>query len=333
MLNPTIHSFKYGKHSSVLLYESIKSLNIKANGIYLDCTFGMGGHSKLILSNLNNNGKLLSFDCDSDTYIFASLICDYRYYFIRCSFSNIYSYLLGFNLIDKTDGILLDLGISFHQIEKTERGFSFYNSGPLDMRMDNSKGKLLFDWLTTAKEYEVNNILKSFGDEKQSIKISKDILIALKKTKITRTTDLSKVITASKSWSKKNIHPATCSFQAFRIYINNELEELKSILNIGLDALSKTGRLAVLSFNSIEDKLVNAFIYENSHVYNPNNTAFIYSSINYCLRKINIYRPSKQEAKYSYSSRSVSLVSAEKLLLGAEPLLTHINPITRVSLV
>lgn len=289
----------YYQHSPVLLHETIKNLNIKANGTYLDCTFGMGGHSKLILSKLSNNGKLLSFDCDPETYAYSKTICDYRFYYIHSSFSNIDKYLLVFNLIGKVDGIILDLGISFHQLTKSERGFSFYNDGPLDMRMDNTRGKPLFDWLASAKEYEVNNILKSFGDEKLSISIAKDILVYLEKNRITRTKELSKVITKAKGWTKKKTHPATCTFQAFRIYINNELEELSSILNISLAALSKHGRLVVLSFNSIEDKLVKAFISNNSH--------------KNILKSFSKIKPSKQEAKYNPSSRSAILRFAEKV--------------------
>ncbi|PHN16341.1 16S rRNA (cytosine(1402)-N(4))-methyltransferase RsmH [Candidatus Tremblaya phenacola] len=289
----------YYQHSPVLLHESIEALNIRPNGIYLDCTFGMGGHSKHILSKLYKGGKLLSFDCDPETYVYSKAICDNRFYYIHSSFSNIYNYLLAFNLIGNVDGIIIDLGISSHQLSNSERGFSFYNDGPLDMRMDNTRGKPLFDWLVSAKEYEVNSILKSFGDEKHSIYISKNIKAYIEKNRITRTKELSKAISTVNSWHNNKTHPATCSFQAFRVYINNELEEIKTILTISLAALSKHGRLVVLSYNSIEDKLVKAFIYNNIH--------------KCILKSFSKIKPSKQEANYNYSSRSAVLRFAEKI--------------------
>lgn len=253
------------KHKSVLLEESVSSLNIKKNGIYIDATFGCGGHSKLILSKLQN-GKLYALDCDYESVCIGKKIIDNRFKIIHCSFSSIEEKLINkFNLYGKINGILLDCGFSSMQMNNVSRGFSFLNNGPLDMRMNQLTGITASQWLSQASKKEIAFILKNYGEEYHSKKIANAIFNKKKQFPIKNTLELSKII-CSVIYKRKKHHPATKSFLAIRSFINKEEKELKKILNVSIKILAPLGRLSVITFNSLEHRIVKQFIYQNSHI-------------------------------------------------------------------
>ncbi|AFP85699.1 S-adenosyl-methyltransferase MraW [secondary endosymbiont of Heteropsylla cubana] len=248
-------------HTSVLLNEAIQSLHIRENGIYLDGTFGRGGHSRLILSKLGSQGQLFAIDRDLSAIKSAETITDSRFKIIHGSFSNIKQYMDQFSLIGKIDGILLDLGVSSPQLDNPERGFSFMRNGPLDMRMDNTRGQSAAQWLEQATEEEIMRVLKIFGEERFAKRIAQTIVDYKQQKSITHTSELASLILGAVPFRRKHRHPATKSFQAIRIYINNELEEVKRALDSTLTVLSSGGRLSIISFHSLEDRLIKKFIH------------------------------------------------------------------------
>jgi 16S rRNA (cytosine1402-N4)-methyltransferase len=252
------------QHTTVLLNEAVQALNIKKDGIYVDGTFGRGGHSRLILEQLGAQGRLIAIDRDERAEETALEIIDPRFTFIRGEFSNIYEYINQLALLGKIDGILLDLGVSSPQLDDPERGFSFMRDGPLDMRMNNQKGLTASEWLLNSDENDIAWVLKTFGEEKFAKRIAHAIAEQNKISPITRTLELAKLIEKATPKKDKNKHPATRSFQAIRIYINSELEEVEQALNSSLSVLANHGRLAVISFHSLEDRIVKQFISKQS---------------------------------------------------------------------
>jgi 16S rRNA (cytosine1402-N4)-methyltransferase len=252
------------QHTTVLLNEAVQALNIKKDGIYVDGTFGRGGHSRLILEQLGAQGRLIAIDRDERAEETALEIIDPRFTFIRGEFSNIYEYINQLALLGKIDGILLDLGVSSPQLDDPERGFSFMRDGPLDMRMNNQKGLTASEWLLNSDENDIAWVLKTFGEEKFAKRIAHAIVEQNKISPITRTLELAKLIEKATPKKDKNKHPATRSFQAIRIYINSELEEVEQALNSSLSVLANHGRLAVISFHSLEDRIVKQFISKQS---------------------------------------------------------------------
>ncbi len=239
-------------HYPVLLKESIDLLNIKPDGLYIDGTFGRGGHTKEILSRLSNNGRLIAFDKDIDAINYGQEnINDNRLTLIHDSFANVDKYI-----VDKVDGVLLDLGVSSPQLDTKERGFSHRFDATLDMRMDNTKGQSAHEWINTVDETTLADVLWRYGEEKFSRKIAKNIINARNEEAITTTTKLSKVISNGMPFIEKAQHPATRSFQAIRIFINNELGDLEQILDTIPKYLSTLGRVVVISFHSLEDRIV-----------------------------------------------------------------------------
>ncbi len=256
------------KHISVLLNEAVNGLNIKPNGIYVDGTFGRGGHSKLILSKLGNEGRLIAIDRDPDAVKAAKkMITDDRFSIKYGSFSQLQIFLAEEGLVNKIDGVLLDLGVSSPQLDDPERGFSFMRDGPLDMRMDPTKGQPASEWLMNEKESYIAWVLKTYGEERFAKRIAKSIVDRnhnLSKEPLTRTKQLAELIEQVNPFKRKNKHPATRSFQAIRIYINSELEEIEKALKSSLNILLPQGRLSIISFHSLEDRLVKYFIREHS---------------------------------------------------------------------
>ncbi|XBC39929.1 MAG: 16S rRNA (cytosine(1402)-N(4))-methyltransferase RsmH [Buchnera aphidicola (Chaetogeoica yunlongensis)] len=307
------------KHTSVLLNETITNLNIKPDGIYIDCTFGYGGHSKEILKNLGKNGKLYSIDKDPDAIQIANkLKYDSRFNILHGSFSNI---LKNFNknyTQKKVNGILLDLGMSSMQIDNPNRGFSFLSDGPLDMRMNPNQGIPAYQWLKKTSAKKLYHILKKYGEERFAKKISLEILKYNKKTQITRTIELSDIIKKIIPYTKYNKHPARLTFQAIRIYINQEIYELKTALKTILNLLTHHGRLLVISFHSLEDRIVKNFMNKHSKLpYAPSGfpiTEQQLKSLNKIQLKIfkKIF-PSKIEMNINKRSRSAILRIAEKI--------------------
>ena len=246
-------------HVTVMLQEAVDALAIKPEGIYVDGTFGRGGHSRLILSRLGPNGRLLAIDRDPLAIAEAQTIEDPRFEMIPGAFSGLATYLRERELVGKIDGLLLDLGVSSPQLDDAERGFSFQKDGPLDMRMDPTSGISAAEWLAKAEADDIAWVLKEFGEERFAKKIGRAIVHDRVEKPFTRTRQLAELI-ARLIPTKEKKHPATRSFQAIRIYINSELEEVERAMEGALQVLAPAGRLAIISFHSLEDRLVKQFI-------------------------------------------------------------------------
>ena len=243
-------------HYSVLLQESIELLNIKPDGVYIDGTFGRGGHSRVILEKLGANGKLIAFDKDPEAVEYAKQnFIDSRFKIIHASFASITKQLVDLG-INQIDGILLDLGVSSPQLDNAERGFSFRHDAPLDMRMDNSKGITAAEWLLTASEEEMADVFWRYGEERFSRRIAKAIVRERETKILATTTELAKLVEAQIPYKERGKNPATRVFQAIRIQVNNELGDLEQILTDAPQMLALNGRFVVISFHSLEDRLV-----------------------------------------------------------------------------
>lgn len=264
------NTFSAPDHITVLLHEAVDGLALKEDGIYIDATFGRGGHSRLILSKLSANGRLIAIDRDPRAIAEAQKIQDPRIHIEHNSFSAIAEICEKLGLTGKIDGILLDLGVSSPQLDDAERGFSFMKDGPLDMRMDTTKGLSAAQWLQQVSEQDLAWVLKTFGEERFAKRIAQAIVnynkSAVEKNSeiLNRTLQLAELIAQSVPFKDKHKHPATRSFQAIRIYINSELEELESLLQSALTVLAPQGRLSVISFHSLEDRMVKHFMRKQS---------------------------------------------------------------------
>ncbi|MGK2889769.1 MAG: 16S rRNA (cytosine(1402)-N(4))-methyltransferase RsmH [Candidatus Malihini olakiniferum] len=252
------------KHTTVLLDEAINGLNIRADGTYIDGTFGRGGHSKLILSRLGPEGRLMAIDRDPQAIAAAETIQDSRFSIIHGPFSSLASYVDTLGLTGRIDGVLLDLGVSSPQLDDPERGFSFMRDGPLDMRMDPTRGQSAAQWLQTAQADDIVWVLKTFGEERFAKRIARAIVERSRTEPITRTGELAELIAAASPVKERHKHPATRSFKAIRIYINSELDEIEKALNGALKVLAPPGRLSVISFHSLEDRIVKRFMRHHS---------------------------------------------------------------------
>jgi len=252
------------KHTTVLLDEAVNGLNIREDGIYIDGTFGRGGHSRLILSQLGEKGKLIAIDRDPQAIAAAAEITDPRFSIIHGPFSALAEYVSERELTGKIDGILLDLGVSSPQLDDAERGFSFMRDGPLDMRMDPSRGHSAAEWLLHAEEADIAFVLKTYGEERFAKRIARAIVERNREQPMTRTRELAEVISVAMPVKDKFKHPATRSFQAIRIWINSELEEIDIALKGAVQVLAPQGRLSVISFHSLEDRLVKRFMRDQS---------------------------------------------------------------------
>jgi len=252
-------------HQPVLLQESLQALAVKPDGTYLDATFGRGGHSRALLQCLGEQGRLIALDRDPAAIeAAASLADDPRFEIIHCPFSELLSQTDKLGITEKLDGILIDLGVSSPQLDDAQRGFSFMRDGPLDMRMDTTRGISAADWLAVADLEDIVQVLKEFGEERFARRIAHAIVTTRDITPITRTVQLAELIDEAVPFRDKHKHPATRSFQAIRIYVNSELDEVKQVLKAALAALRSGGRLAVISFHSLEDRLVKRFMREQS---------------------------------------------------------------------
>ncbi len=262
--NETAHS-RY-EHKSVLLNESIEALHIESSGIYIDGTFGRGGHSQAILEHLGEQGRLIAFDKDPEAIAMAQqkFANDPRFFIVHDSFAELEQHIGRLGLIGSVNGILLDLGVSSPQLDDPQRGFSFQQSGPLDMRMNDQQGMTAAQWLDKAGETEIANVLYDYGEERYSRRIAKAIVRARAEQPLTDTRQLAEIIKqAHPRWEKKK-HPATRSFQGIRIFINNELADLDSCLQQSYNCLAQNGRLVVISFHSLEDRRVKQFFRQMS---------------------------------------------------------------------
>ena len=301
-------------HDSVLFNEVLKGLNIKSGGIYVDATLGRCGHTQGILNHLDSLGSVIGFDQDIDAIKYAEInFSDPRLELIHSNFSNLNDELNKINLIGKVDGVLMDLGISSPQIDNADRGFSFNKDGLLDMRMDQSQRLTATEWLKETSEKEIADTLYQYGEEKRSRIIASTIKEYQKSSEIKTTLELANLISTVVK-PGKNKHPATRSFQAIRIAINDELIMLSEALNQTIDALDKGGRLAVISFHSIEDRIVKQFIQKHSRPKQiPKGLPIMMNDTQPCLLKdLGKVKPSNEEIKINRRSRSAILRIAEK---------------------
>ena len=246
-------------HSAVLLAEAVDALALIPDGVYVDCTFGRGGHSRLILEHLGRNGRLIALDRDPTAVAAAANIDDARFRIVHAGFSRLDRVLDGCG-VGPVAGVLMDLGVSSPQIDAAARGFSFRRDGPLDMRMDNTQGATAAQFLATATVGQIREVLKNHGEERFAVQIAQAIVARRAERPLSATGELAALV-ADVVRSRSRRHepgqdPATRTFQALRIHVNQELEELQAGLKAALDRLAAGGRLAVISFHSLEDRMV-----------------------------------------------------------------------------
>ena len=287
-------------HAPVMINESLDSLMLNKSGAYLDCTFGLGGHSKEILKRLDSRGSLSAIDQDQAALQYANKIQDPRFKFQYSKFSKIGELFVN----KKFDGIFFDLGVSSLQLDDASRGFSFQRNGKLDMRMDQTNKISALDWINKAKEQEIADIFYYLGEERKSRLFAKRVVERRKNKLIESTEELAAIAFAGKKYTNSRKHPATNIFRAIRIFINNELEEIKKALIASIDLLQDKGRLVVISFHSMEDRIVKNFLkgkIENKEIENS-------------LKIIGkIVKPSQEEITINARSRSAILRVGEKL--------------------
>ncbi|EIK54242.1 16S rRNA m(4)C1402 methyltransferase [Stutzerimonas stutzeri TS44] len=250
------------RHITVLLDEAVAALAVRPAGRYLDGTFGRGGHSRLLLGQLGPEGRLLGFDKDPLAIATGQALAaeDGRFVVVQRSFAELGDEVAQRGWTGTLSGILLDLGVSSPQLDDPERGFSFLNDGPLDMRMDPSRGVSAAEWIAQAGEEEIARVFKDYGEERFAKRMARAVVQRRAEKPFERTADLAKVLTdANPAWEKGK-NPATRAFQGLRIYINNELGDLETGLDAALEALEVGGRLVVISFHSLEDRIVKQFM-------------------------------------------------------------------------
>lgn len=250
------------RHITVLLDEAVEALAVRADGCYLDGTFGRGGHSRLILEQLGADGRLLGFDKDPLAIATGQALAaeDGRFVIVQRSFAELGDELQVRGLAGKVSGVLLDLGVSSPQLDDPERGFSFMHDGPLDMRMDPSRGVSAAEWIASASEEDIARAFKEYGEERFAKRMARAVVLRRAEQPFTRTADLAQVLTVANPAWEKGKNPATRAFQGLRIQINNELGDLQRGLEAAMDALEIGGRLSVISFHSLEDRIVKQFM-------------------------------------------------------------------------
>lgn len=304
-------------HLSVLLPETINGVLNNPQGVYVDATFGRGGHSRALLAQLAPEAKLLGLDKDPQAIATGQQLAkeDSRFSILQGSFADLPQHLstLGWH---KIDGLMADLGVSSPQLDQAERGFSFMHSGPLDMRMDTTQGPTAAQWLATASEAEINDVLFFLGEERHARRMAKALVKARQEEAITTTGQLAEIIKAANPRWEKHKHPATRAFQAIRLHINSELTDLETLLANSLEVLNPGARLAIISFHSLEDRRVKRFMRDaargESHL--PAHLPLTQDQLNIQLTLIGkAIKPSAEEVNANPRARSAILRVAEKL--------------------
>ncbi len=300
-------------HISVLLHETIDALLAGRNtGTYVDGTFGRGGHTRLLLSKLDENARVYAFDKDPQALAVAAELEqeDSRFKIIHASFADLKDALAELG-IEQVDGLMADLGVSSPQLDQAERGFSFMKDGPLDMRMDNSQGPTAAEWLTQIEEEALANIIFKYGEERYSRRIAKAIKAA---GYIDTTAKLAEIVKVAHPKWEKNKHAATRTFQAIRIAINKELEDIEIFLPQAVEILKPEARLAVISFHSLEDRLIKQFIQKESTLGEDSGWGMPQQQKDTRrLKKVSRVKASDEEVKANPRSRSAWLRVAERL--------------------
>ena len=302
-------------HTTVLLEEAVDALLVagetadaaRAGGTYVDATFGRGGHSRAILERLGPHGHLIAFDKDAEAVAEAARIQDARFSIRHQGFRD-----LGDLPPASVSGLLMDLGISSPQIDNPARGFSFRFDGPLDMRMDTSRGESVADWLATAEQTQIAEVIRDYGEERFAVPISKAIVARrAERGPIATTTELAEIVAGTVKTREPGKDPATRTFQAFRIFINAELDELQQALEASIGVLQPGGRLVVISFHSLEDRIVKQFIAKHSREVYDRRAPFA-APVVMKLHALERIRPSAAEVAGNPRSRSAILRVAER---------------------
>jgi 16S rRNA (cytosine1402-N4)-methyltransferase len=294
-------------HITVLLHEAVEQLAIKADGVYVDCTFGRGGHSREILKKLGPSGRLIAIDRDVAAHD-ANTIKDERFTLVHAAMSDVAA-VLKQQQVEQVDGILADLGVSSPQLDAAERGFSFRFDAPLDMRMDQSSGETVADWLDRAEERDIGEVIWRYGEERFAKSIARKIVAARSGGRIRTTRELATLVAETVRTREPGQHPATRTFQALRIFINQELEEIEKVLPQAVKCLRMKGRLVVISFHSLEDRIVKRFMQTASKADRlPSNFPIRANEINEATLAV-IGRPIKpSDAEVSANPRSRSAI-------------------------
>ena len=304
-------------HHPVMLQEVVESLQIRPAGVYMDLTFGRGGHALAILERLDERGRLIAIDRDPQAVQAAKerLGSDRRFTIQQGTFAMLEFVAETAGVAGKVDGVLFDLGVSSPQLDDPARGFSFLREGPLDMRMDPARGESAATWLAQAKEADIAQVLKTYGEERYAKRIARAIVQARAETPITTTAQLAAIVTAANPAWERDKHPATRAFQALRIFINAELDELEAALPQAVRVLAGGGRLAVISFHSLEDRIVKRFMRREARGEEaPRHLPLPPDAARPVLRLIGKARfPSAAEAAANPRARSAVLRVAERL--------------------
>ena len=311
-------------HETVLQQEAVSALNVRPSGRYVDATFGRGGHARAILDTLGVEGSLLVLDRDPEAIAAAQglMAQDPRVNAMKTSFGSLRSALSEMRLLGKVDGILFDLGVSSPQLDNPERGFSFMRDGPLDMRMDIEAKLSAAEWLADASEQKIADVIYQLGEERYSRRIARAIVKVRTDMAITRTSQLADIVKQAHPAWEKHKHPATRTFQAIRMHINNELSELESALEVVLSSLATGGRLVVISFHSLEDRMVKKFMARCAKGDPfPRGVPVTAAQLKPTLKLIGRpIRPTAEEVQVNSRARSAVMRTAEKLEI--EPAVT-----------
>jgi 16S rRNA (cytosine1402-N4)-methyltransferase len=314
-------------HIPVLATQAVEALAIRPEGVYVDGTFGRGGHSREILARLGARGRLIALDRDPDAEQAARAISDPRFSFFRMKFSGLAELLKG----SRVDGMLFDLGVSSPQLEEAARGFSFRTDGPLDMRMDPTAGVTAAQWLATADEQEIRRVIRDYGEERFAKQIAAAIVAARARQPIVRTRELADLVAKAVRTREPGQDPATRTFQALRIHLNRELEEVSLMLPQATAHLAAGGRLAVISFHSLEDRIVKRFLQAAARPEVPRRLPLRASEMPQPALKLigRAERASAQETKRNPRARSATLRVAERTAGAFDPQQLRIEPDAR----
>ncbi len=298
-------------HETVLLHEAIEALQIKPGGVYVDGTFGRGGHSQLILQKLGAMGRLIALDKDPAAVAAGRAITDPRFVMVHSGFARL-TELLGKLAVEKVDGVLLDLGVSSPQLDDEQRGFSFRFDAPLDMRMDTSSGQTAAEWLASVDESLLGEVIRDYGEERFAGPIAKAIVARRQERgALVSTAELAELVAGAVKTREPGQNPATRTFQALRIFINAELEELQQALEASLNVLQPEGRLVVISFHSLEDRIVKQFIAKHSRDEYDRRAPFAAPKV-MKLQAIARTKPSAKEIAGNPRSRSAVMRVAQR---------------------
>lgn len=302
-------------HFSVLLHEAVDALNVRSSGTYLDGTFGRGGHSKEILKKLGKGGRLIAVDKDADAVLSANSLPKENFHIVHGSFADITRILSGYQIAE-IDGVLLDLGVSSPQLNDASRGFSFMSDGPLDMRMDVTQGMSAANWLNGATTDEITQVLKDFGEERFAKNIARKIVQERQTCELVSTRQLVDIVTDAIPKRYQVLkNPATRTFQAIRIFINRELEDLEHFLQDVISRLSVGGRIVVISFHSLEDRIVKRFFQKICSIDVPDRLPVRASELPKSMYRLvgRAVRASSSEVSRNVRSRSAIMRVAERV--------------------